>query len=54
MRVNINLIKSYIIRGPESINISNHFLIFPPRIMKNELYTAELRILQIRRIAFIL
>ena len=54
MRVNTNLIKSYIIRGPKSISISSHFLILPPRIIKNEFYTAELRILRIGKIVFIL
>jgi hypothetical protein len=45
MRVNISLIGSYIIKGPESISISSHFLILPLWIMKNELYIAEIRIL---------
>ena len=54
IRVNISLIGSYIIRGPEFININSHFLILPLRIIKNKLYIVELRILQIRKIAFIL
>ena len=54
MRVNISLIGSYIIKGPKSISINSHFLILPLWIIKNELYTAELRILQMGRIAFIL
>jgi hypothetical protein len=54
IKVNISLIGSYIIRGPKSISISSYFLILPPQIIKNELYTAELRILWIGKIAFIL
>ena len=54
MRVNISLIGSHIIRGPEFISINSYFLILPPRMIKNELYTAELRILWMGRIAFIL
>ena len=53
IKVNINLIGSYIIRGPEFISINSHFLVLPLWIMKNKLYTAELRILQMGRIAFI-
>ena len=53
IRVNTNLIGSHIIRGPKSISISSHFLILPLRIIKNKLYTVELRILRIERIAFI-
>ena len=45
MRVNISLIKSYIIKGPKSINISSYFLILPPWIIKNKFYIAEFRIL---------
>jgi hypothetical protein len=54
MRVNISLIGSHIIRGPKSITISSHFFILPPQIIKNKLYIVKLKILQIRRIAFIL
>jgi hypothetical protein len=43
IRVNISLIGSHIIRGPKSINISSYFLVLPLWIIKNELYTAELR-----------
>ena len=45
MRVNTSLIESYIIRGPKSISINSYFLILPPQMIKNKLYTAELRIL---------
>ena len=54
MRVNISLIESYIIRGLEFINISSYFFILPLQVIKNELYIAELRILWMRKIAFIL
>ena len=53
IRVNISLIGSYIIRGPKSISISSYFLILPPQVIKNKLYIAELRILQIGTIAVI-
>jgi hypothetical protein len=45
IRVNISLIRSYIIRGLKSISISSYFLILPLRIIKNEFYTVKLRIL---------
>ena len=45
MRYNISLIGSYIIRGPKFVSISSYFLIFPPRVIKKELYIIELRIL---------
>jgi hypothetical protein len=45
IRVKVSLIGSYIIRGPKSINISSDFLILSPQMIKNELYTAELKIL---------
>jgi len=54
IRVNISLIGSYIIRGPKSISISSYILILPIRVMKDELYTTELKILWIGRIALIL
>jgi len=53
IRVNTSLIGSHIIRGPKSIGINSHFLILPPRVIKNELYIAELRILRIETIAVI-
>ena len=52
IRVNVSLIGSYIIRGPEFISISSHFL--PLWMMKNELYIAELKILWIGTITVIL
>ena len=54
IRVNVSLIGSYIIRGPKFISISSYFFILPLRITKNELYIVELRILRIKKIAFIL
>jgi len=53
IRVNASLVGSYIIRGPKSISISSYFFILPLWVIKNKLYIAELRILQIERIALI-
>jgi len=53
IRVNASLIGSHIIRGPKSISISSYILILPLWVIKDKLYTAELRILQIGRIALI-
>jgi hypothetical protein len=53
IRVNISLIGSYIIRGPKSISISSYFLILLLRVIKNKLYTVELRILWMGTIAII-
>jgi hypothetical protein len=53
MRYNISLIGSYIIRGPEFINISSYFFILPLQVIKKEFYIIELRILWMRRIAYV-
>ena len=45
MRCNINLIKSYIIRGPKFVNINSYFLIFPLRVIKKEFYIIKLNML---------
>ena len=54
IRVNISLIGSHIIRGPESISINSYFFILPPQVIKNKLYIVKLRILRMGKIAFIL
>jgi hypothetical protein len=53
MRCNASLIGSHVIRGPEFISISSYFLVLPPRVMKKELFTTELRILRMGWIALV-